>query len=220
MGDMNIEQARHNMIEQQIRPWEVLDQRVLGILENAPREDFVPEDYRNLAFADLDIPLGHGQVMMAPKLEARMLQALNIKPTDVVLEIGTGSGYTTALLAKLGRHVLSVDIFPEFTESAGKKLAAQNIQNVTLETGDASSGWERHAPYDAIAITGSLPILPEPFQQSLNTGGRLFCIVGESPVMSAILITRVGEHKWAHETLFETNVPALLNAPSARRFVL
>ncbi|MEO5573500.1 MAG: protein-L-isoaspartate O-methyltransferase [Gammaproteobacteria bacterium] len=217
---MNIEQARFNMIEQQIRTWDVLDQGVLDLLARVPREDFVPLPYRKLAFADTPIALNHGQVMMPPKLEARLIQALSIKPSDVILEIGTGSGYLTALLASLAEHVYSVDIFDEFRVSTQRKLAAHGITNVTLETGDAALGWDRHGPYDAIALTGSLPIFSDHFQQQLNIGGRLFMITGTAPAMEARLITRRGEARWECESLFETNLPPLINAPQPPRFVL
>ncbi|MDX1252377.1 MAG: protein-L-isoaspartate O-methyltransferase [Gammaproteobacteria bacterium] len=209
---MNVEQARFNMVEQQIRTWEVLDPRILDLIGSMPREEFVPAQYRDLAFADIMIPLGHGQVMMEPKVEARLLQALAIESSDTVLEVGTGSGYFTALLARLGKHVHSVDIFPDFTENARRALAQHGINNVTLETGDAAKGWNKHAPYDVIAITGSLPALPETFLHSLKPGGRLVAVVGEAPVMEAVLVTRAGEGaQWARESLFETNIPLLLN---------
>lgn len=220
MSEMKLDQARYNMIEQQIRPWEVMDQRVLDLLNTVPREDFVPPAYRNLAFTDMNIPLDEDQVMMSPKVEARILQALNLQDNETVLEIGTGSGFVTALLAKLAKHVVSVDINPEMTRQAGEKLAAHGIGNVTLETGDAASGWDAHAPYDAIVITGSLPLLPDSFKQALTVGGRLLAIVGDSPAMEVLLITRVGEAEWAQESLFETDLPALINAPQPERFSL
>ncbi|MDR9437664.1 MAG: protein-L-isoaspartate O-methyltransferase, partial [Thiohalophilus sp.] len=160
MAQMNFEQARLNMIEQQIRPWEVLDQQVLDLLIEVPREDFVPPEFRKLAFTDMNIPLGHDEVMMSPKFEARMLQGLTVRPDDTILEVGTGSGYVTALLARLGKHVYSVDLHGDFVEAAQAKLNAHNIHNVTLDVGDAAHGWDKHAPYDVICITGSLPILP------------------------------------------------------------
>ena len=220
MSDINLQQARHNMVLQQIRPWDVLDQRVLDLLEEMPREDFVPESYRKLAYADIAVPLGHAEVMMPPRVEARMLQALNIQSSETVLEIGTGSGFTTALLAKLARHVFSVDIHAEFTEAAAQKLTAHGIINVSLETGDAARGWPNCGQVDVIAITGSLPLLPEAFEQSLKPGGRLFAIVGDSPAMEALLITRLSEDEFRRETLFETDLPALRNAPHPNRFVL
>lgn len=208
---MNIEQARFNMVEQQIRTWEVLDQRVLDLIGHMRREEFVPPQYRAQAFADIMIPLGHGQVMMEPKMEARLLQALNIAPTDVILEIGTGSGFFTALLAHLGKHVYSVDILPDFTESAQRRLAGHGIRNVTLETGDAANGWDKHGPYDVIAITGSLPAIPKAFDLSLKPGGRMVAIAGTAPVMEAILVMRDAREGWGRESLFETNMPALLH---------
>jgi protein-L-isoaspartate(D-aspartate) O-methyltransferase len=216
---MDIEHARFNMVEQQIRPWDVLDPVVLDLLMHLHREDFVPEQHRALAFADLEIPLGHGECMLAPKLEARMLQELGVQRGDSILEIGTGSGYMTALLANLGRHVYSVDIVPDFTRSAAARLAAHNISNVTLETGDAARGWDKHGPYDVIVLTGSVPVLPENFQQSLNPGGRLLAVVGVAPAMQARLLTRAGGGACSAVTLFETCVPSLKNALQLQRFV-
>ena len=209
---MNVELARFNMVEQQIRPWEVLDDRVLSTIIDTPREFFVPETASRLAFADVEIPIGHNEVMMSPKVEARMLQALAVLEDDSVLEIGTGSAYVTALLATLAKQVYSVDVYADFTAEARDKLAQRNIRNVTLETGDASKGWSQHGPYDAIFISGSLPELPLTFQESLKVGGRLVAIIGQSPVMEAIVITRTGENSWGQESLFETTLPALRNA--------
>jgi len=220
MTEMNFEQARFNMIEQQIRPWDVLDQRVLDLLAVVPREEFVPAQYRNLALVDMFLPLGHGEIMLSPKLEARILQVLDIHSNETVLEIGTGSGYMTALLAKLAKHVYSIEIIPEFIKSALIRLDNQGISNVNLEEGDAAHGWSLDAPYDVIVITGSLPMLPEAFKQSLNIGGRLFAVIGDSPTMEAILITRVGEHEWSEESLFETDLPPLVNATEPDRFEL
>ena len=220
MSDMNLENARHNMIEQQIRPWEVLDQRVLDLLNEIPRENFVPKRYLKLAYADTTIPLGDEQVMMPPRVEARILQALNIQADETVLEVGTGSGYVTALLASLAEHVYSVDINTEMTRTAGEKLADHGIINVVLETGDAARGWDAHAPYDVIVLTGSLPLIPDNFKQALTVGGRLLAIVGDTPAMDVVLITRVGESEWAQETLFETDLPPLINAPEPDRFSL
>jgi protein-L-isoaspartate(D-aspartate) O-methyltransferase len=216
---MDFERARFNMIEQQIRPWEVLDQRVLDLLFRVRREDFVPPAYRELAFADMEIPLGHGEKMLAPKLEARMLQELGPVETDRVLEIGTGSGYFTALLASLAAHVYSVDIVPEFTRAAGERFALHGIRNVTLEAGDAASGWDKHGPYDAIIVTASVPILPESFRASLKTAGRLLVVVGEPPVMEAQLITSAGGGAYNSVGLFETCIAPLRNAPRPERFV-
>lgn len=219
MVDMNLEQARHNMIVQQIRPWEVMDDQVLDLIMRTPREDFVPPQYRNLAFTDMAIPLGHGQVMMPPRLEARMLQALAVQPDESVLEIGTGSGYVTALLAQLARHVYSVEIVPELKQAAEQRLAARGLTNVTLDEGDAAAGWPRRGSYDAIAVTGSLPMLVPELAQELNVGGRLFVVVGEAPAMTALLITRLGKDEWAQEDLFETVLPPLQNAAQPQRFM-
>lgn len=216
---MNLEQARFNMVEQQIRPWDVLDQAILNLLFELRREEFVPQQHRALAFVDMEIPLGHGEVMLAPRLEARMVQELAIKATDKVLEVGTGSGYVTALLARLGAHVVSVEIVPELKAFAERNLKEHGILNVTLELGDAAAGWPGHAPYDVILLTGSTPLLPEAFQQSLAPGGRLLAVVGEAPVMTAQLITRVDEQSFSSVGLFETCIPTLRNARQPDRFV-
>jgi protein-L-isoaspartate(D-aspartate) O-methyltransferase len=219
MTPMNFEQARFNMVEQQIRTWEVLDQRVLDLLLRVRREEYVPQQYRALAFADMEIPLGHGEKMLAPKMEARMLQELALRPSDKILEVGTGSGYMTALLANLGSHVYSVDIVAEFVQAAGAKLAAHGINNATLEAGDAARGWDRHAPYDAIVLTGSVPVLADAFRKSLLPGGRLIAVVGEPPVMEAQLITCAAAGACCTTGLFETCIAALRNAPQAEKFV-
>ena len=219
MAPMDYELARFNMVEQQIRTWDVLDPRVLDLLRHVKREDFVPANYRDVAFADMEIPLGHGEKMLQPKLEARMLQELELRETDRILEIGTGSGYMTALLARLGGHVYSVEIVPEFTSSAAQRLKSAGIQNVTLETGDGARGWDRHAPYDAIVLTGSVPVLPQPFQKSLHPGGRMIAVVGEPPVMEARLITCVAHGAYNTVGLFETCITPLRNAQQPERFV-
>jgi protein-L-isoaspartate(D-aspartate) O-methyltransferase len=216
---IDVERARFNMVEQQIRPWEVLDQEVLDLLFAVRREEFVPAQYRSLAFVDTEIPLGHGEKMLAPKIEARMLQALAVKPGDRVLEVGTGSGYMTALLAKRGAHVYSVEIIPEFSAQAAAKLEAYGITNVTLEVGDAARGWDRHAPYDVIVLTGSVPVLADAFERSLNPGGRLLAVIGEAPAMEARLITCTAPDTYNSIGLFETCIPALRNAPQPERFV-
>lgn len=220
MTELSTETARHNMIVQQIRPWDVLNDTVLNLIADVPREEYVPAGFHNLAFADMNIPLNHGEVMMSPKLEARMLQALDIKPGETVLEIGTGTGYVTTLLAKLARHVYSVDIQEDFISQASSKLADDNIVNVTLEQGDAADGWPQHGPYDVIAVTGSLPLLPDSIPESLKVGGRLFVIVGDAPVMEAKLITRLSDDEFSSENLFETELPALHNVQQPDRFVL
>ena len=214
---MNFEQARFNMIEQQIRPWEVLDQRVLDLMAAVPREDFVPEPYRRLAFSDTQVALGHGEVMMAPKVEARLLQSLQIGAGDKVLEIGTGSGYLTALLASSAATVTSVDIHADFTVAAAAKLQGHGVRNVSLHTGNAVAGWDEDR-YDVIAVTGSLPALPDSIPAQLRNGGRLFVVVGASPVMEALLVVRVGDQAFSREILFETSIPPLIGAPSAEKF--
>lgn len=216
---MDLEQARFNMVEQQIRPWEVLDQTVLDLLFKVRREEFVPAAYRSLAFFDMEIPLGHGESMWSPKLEARTVQALQLKKADKVLEIGTGSGYLTALLGSLAGHVHSVEIHADFIREAETRLKAHGFDNVTLETGDASQGWEKHAPYDVIVVTGSLPILPANLPAQLAPGGRLFAITGDHPVMEAQLITCVSHGVFRTESLFETSIKPLVNAIQPERFV-
>lgn len=216
---MDFAQARFNMVEQQIRTWNVLDQGVLDMLLDMRREDFVPAAYRNLAFVDMEIPLGHGEVMLAPKLEARIIQELAIQKTDRVLEVGTGSGYMTAMLARKASHVYSVEIVPEFRSLAQEKLAAHAFHNITLESGDAARGWERHGQYDAIVLTGSVPVLPDSFLASLNPGGRMFAVVGDAPVMEGMLITRIGEGDFRTTVLFETCIPPLRNALQPQGFV-
>ena len=220
MTILNFEEARHNMIVQQIQPWNVRDDKVLDLLQRLPREDFVPADYKIHAFSDINIPLGNGQEMMSPKLEAYMLQALQIQEQDKILEVATGTGYVTALLASQARHVITVDIDADVSKRAEEKLNAHQITNVTYDVGDAAMGWDNQKPYDVIVITGSLPILPETFQRSLNVGGRLFAIVGDAPAMEVLLITRTKNNEWTHKVLLETDIPALTNAAEPERFVL
>ncbi len=215
----DFEQARVNMVESQVRTWEVLDQSVLDLLLVVKREEFVPGKYRALAFADMEIPLGHGEVMLAPKLEARMVQELGIRKTDKVLEVGTGSGYVTALCAKLGGQVVSVERIPEFSQSAARKLAGHGIQNVQLVVGEAAEGWPSAGPYDVILLTGSLPFLPDTLQNQLRPGGRLLAVVGEPPVMTAMLVTRTSDQAFNSVGLFETSIPPLRNIRQPERFV-
>lgn len=220
MPMMNNELARYNMIEQQIRPWDVMDDKVLDLLVQVPREAFVPDAYKGVAFADMPLPLGHNQCMMPPKLEARILQALSPQVDETVLEIGTGSGYFTALLARSCAHVYSVELHADLSEQAQLKLEEQNIHNVTLEVGDAAQGWSKHDRVDAIVITAALPVLPDPFRQDLKVGGRMIAIVGDSPNMEVQLIRRTGERDWTTENLFETDMPCLNNARQPERFEL
>jgi protein-L-isoaspartate(D-aspartate) O-methyltransferase len=220
MNLSDIEQARFNMIEQQVRPWQVLDPLVLETLQTIPREAFVPEPCRSLAFADTNIPLGHNQVMMAPVVEGRLLQALAIRPQESVLEIGTGSGFLTACLARLGQRVTSIDIYPDLVDAAAVRLAEQQVQNITLLKGDAFTEINDMQHFDIIAVTGSLPQLGQLFHRNLKTGGRLFVISGHLPIMEAQLVTRISDNHWTCESLFETCIPPLLNAPEHREFVL
>jgi protein-L-isoaspartate(D-aspartate) O-methyltransferase len=215
---MNLEQARANMVEQQIRPWEVLDQDVLDLLYVVPREEFVPERHRSLAFSDLEIPIGEGERMWAPKIEARVLQELSVRKTDRVLEVGTGSGYLTALLSHRAAHVFSVEIKPGLAAFGRANLERHGAENVTLELGDAAHGWPSHAPYDVIVLTGSTPILPGAFVEQLAPGGRLFAIVGEPPVMTARIVVGTSPGAWHSTDLFETVIAPLVNAERPPRF--
>jgi len=213
-----MEQARFNMVEQQIRPWDVLDTEVLDLLKKIKREQFVPVSQRALAFMDLDIPLGHGAKMWQPKLEARALQALALKHGDRVLEVGTGSGYLTALLGSLAAHVTTVEIVPELSAQAERNLATQHIDNVTLAVGDAANGWGT-SEYDAVVLTGSVPLPPTALIKNLKVGGRLFAVIGDAPAMHACLVTRVAIDKVETVSLFEFSVEPLLNAQQPQRFV-
>lgn len=215
---MNFEQARFNMVEQQIRPWEVLDSKVLSLLEAIQREDFVPIRYRKLAFADIAVPLDCGQFMMPPKIEARMLQSLNLREDETVLEIGTGSGFITACLAGLAKHVVSVELFEELHAEAAMKLKDKHISNAELFVGDAMSGWQPEQAHDVVVVTGSVPEVPEQFKGWVNPGGRMFIITGDSPAMEARLLTRLGVSEWAEESLLETDIPRLLNSESPPEF--
>lgn len=215
---MDFQQARFNMVEQQIRTWEVLDQAVLDALFEVPREHFVPEAYRQLAFSDIRIPLGMGQFMMYPRVEARMLQALNPGPRDRALEIGTGSGYVTALLAHFASSVVSVEIYAAFTDSAAKKLRAREVDNVALITADGIGGYPAQGPYDIIAITGSFARRQPGIEAQLAIGGRLFVVVGTGPAMEALLVTRTTEQAWTVESLFETELEPLVGAETPPQF--
>jgi protein-L-isoaspartate(D-aspartate) O-methyltransferase len=214
----NMELARFNMVEQQIRPWDVLDGNVLDLLTKVKREHFVPVDKQSLAFMDVEIPLGHGVKMWSPKLEARALQALKLAPADLVLEVGTGSGYLTALMSRMAEHVTSVELVQELSVRAARNLAAHHFDNVTLEVGDAAKGWGNRK-YDAIVLTGSVPLPPQSFYDMLNVGGRLFAIVGDAPAMHATLVACVAQGVFETTTLFETSVAPLSNAPQPQRFV-
>lgn len=200
--------AKTNMIKQQIRPWEVLDHRVLSILETLDREDFVGDDYRGLAYADCQIPLGHGASMLPPTVEGRMLQALAVGETDQVLEIGCASGFVTACLASLAERVTSQDTRAEVIEQARHNIASQGIDNVDFRQAGLDD-IEQAPTWDVIAVSGSLARVPARAREALRVGGRLFVIVGQPPVMEALLITRVGDDEWTTRSLFETNLPRL-----------
>jgi protein-L-isoaspartate(D-aspartate) O-methyltransferase len=218
---MNLEQARFNMVEQQIRTWEVLDQDVLDLLYAIRREEFVPAACRDLAFSDLEIPIGsdnEGERMWQPKLEARVVQELSVRKSDRVLEVGTGTGYLTALLARRAQQVFSVEINPTLKARGEKSLKAHGIDNATVELGDAAQGWDKHGPYDVIVLTGSTPVLPQAMLNQLKPGGRLFAIVGDAPVMAARLVTCSAVGSYAAIDLFETCFPPLLNALQPKRF--
>ena len=216
---MNVEAARARMLGQQLRAWEVLDERVLDAVRQVRRERFVPEAYADLAFADTEIPLAHGQRMMTPSVEGRLLQALDLDPADTVLEVGTGSGFLTACLAALAGSVVSVDIFPEFTADAAGKLRRDGVHNVELRTADALA-LDRDERFDAIAVTGSVPELDDTFVRLLRPGGRLFVVVGRAPVMDALLIRTDLHGNRAQDTQFETVVSPLVNAERPEPFVL
>lgn len=215
---MNFEQARFNMVEQQVRPWEVVDDRVLELLESTHREDFTPIRYRKMAFADVAIPLENGQCMMRPVVEGRLLQALQLQPDETVLEIGTGSGFLTACLAQLSEHVVSVDIFEQFLEEAAAKLRKKDITNVEFVHADVMSGWQPEQAQDVLVVSGSVPQVPEDFRGWVNPGGRMFVVCGEAPAMEAKLLTRLNATEWSEEGLFETNLPRLINASNPPQF--
>jgi protein-L-isoaspartate(D-aspartate) O-methyltransferase len=207
-----LEQARFNMIEQQIRPWDVLDQTVLDTMREIPREAFVAEIHRSMAFSDTELPLGHGEFMLSPKIEGRILQELALSPDDICLEVGTGSGYLTACMATMANHVFSVEYHTDINVNAQDRLDMQNIFNVTLSIGDAANGWQQKETdtYDAIAITASMPIYNPVYENMLKVGGRLFVVVGSAPAMQAMLITRTSETAFTRLSLFETVIRPLI----------
>ena len=221
MANMNQNQARFNMVEQQIRTWDVLNPRVLSVLHETPRENFVPNRFLKLAYADTEITIGHHQMMDKPLISARLLEALDMQENETVLEVGTGSGYLTALLAQLAQHVYSIDQSSEFVEKAKQTLSELNIKNVTFTTADITNGYTDHAPYDAIACTSSFPeSVPTALLQSLKVGGRMFAIIGQTPIMEATLITRKSETEWHHEALFETETTPIDGISLKPQFVL
>jgi len=212
------ETARDQMVEQQVRAWDVLDLDVLAVLRTVRREAFVPPEYRNLAFADAPIPLGHEEVMLPPKMDGRILQALALKPTDEVLDVGSGSGFLAACIGRLAARVRSIEIHPDLAARARGNLLAASANNVVVESGDATQ-LDEAGRYDAIAVSSSLPIYDERYERALKVGGRLFIVVGESPVMEAWQVTRTGANEWSRVGLFETSIPALVNARLPSRFV-
>lgn len=215
---MNIETARFNMIEQQIRPWKVLDQQVLDLMATLPREQFVPDAYQGLAFADIAIPLGSDRFMLHPREEGRLLQAVKPTFTDKILVLGANSGYVTALLASMSREVIAIENDEQFVDLASSNLSKVNVKNVNVEVGRSIEGKDTEAPFDVIVILGSMQLLPDSIKQQLAIGGRLFCILGTAPTMEAIIYTRTSEKKWDEECLFETNVPQLKDAPEVEQF--
>ena len=216
---MNFEQARLNMVENQVRPWEVLDGRVLDVISRVHREDFVDATHRQLAFADLCLPLGHGEVMMKPVVEGRVLQSLDLLSTDHVLEIGTGSGFLTACLAALSAQVTSLDIHADFTAAATQRLHAAGITNTTLITGEAVNAWQPQGLFDALVVTGAVSGIPPRWLTWLKPGGRALIVHGQSPVQHATLLTHEGAGRYREETLFETDLPYLTHAEPPQRFV-
>ncbi|CAM3245632.1 protein-L-isoaspartate O-methyltransferase [Burkholderia ubonensis] len=218
MTTMNIEQARFNMIEQQIRPWDVLDLEVLGLLSIVKRENFVPAAYRDLAFADLELPLPGGHKMLFPRVEARVLQELAVKKHENVLLIGAGSGYLAALFAARAQHVTAVDIDPAIAKLAEDNLRNNGVTNAEVVLGDGSRGWPAKAPYDVICVAGGLPVVPQEMLEQLKTGGRLSAFVGGRPVMKAQVITRIDDKQYRVADVFETYVDHLVNAIEPSRF--
>lgn len=214
---MNIDYARQKMVEQQVRAWDVLDHDVLAVLADTRREQFAPAGFEALAFADAEIPIGHGEMTMTPTIEGRLLQALALKGNENILEVGTGCGFVTACLANLGRHVTSIDIHDDFLERADQVLSDNGINNYELLRMDATQSLPP-GKFDAIAVTGSLQQFDPRFVESLATGGRLFVVVGDAPVMDARLVERTAESDWESESLFETQLRPLVNASLPPRF--
>ena len=217
---MNIEQARYNMIEQQIRPWDVLDQDVLSLLALVKREDFVPSAYRSMAFVDAEVPLPGGQAMLAPKVEARLLQELHVQKHEQVLEVGAGSGYMAALLARKSQRVITMEINPELAQSASANLRRAWVMNAEVRVGNGARGLLEEAPFDVIMLSGSVAEIPATLLSQLKLGGRLIAVVGQLPVMRAVLVTRTGEQAYASVDLFDTVAPRLKGFDEPSRFQL
>ncbi|MEX0915246.1 MAG: protein-L-isoaspartate O-methyltransferase [Wenzhouxiangellaceae bacterium] len=215
---MNLEQARTNMIDQQIRSWEVLDSRVLDVLREVPREEFVPARHRKLAFSDLRIPLGHNQVMMKPIEQGRLLQSLAMAGDDKVLEIGTGSGFLTACLARMAASVTSIEIIEEIADQARANLEALHVDGIELKTGDALKTGFGEGQFDVVVVAASVASIPEPMVRWLRPGGRLFIVRGQSPAMEALVVTRTESGRLSEDSLFETDLPRLIGAEDAPVF--
>ncbi len=215
---MNIEQARFNMIQQQIRPWNVLDDRILALMEQVKRENFCPPEHRDLAFMDLELPIGHGQVMLAPRVQARLVQDLQLQPTDKVLQIGSGTGYMTALLARLSQQVQAFETRAELVRQAADNLRQAGIANVDVRHGDGLAGALANGPYDAIVLCGSVPAIPHELQDKLNVGGRLIAVVGHEPMMHAHLVKRVNSGTFETTKPWDVIIPRLEGFPETPRF--
>ena len=215
----HLKQARENMIEQQVRPWDVLDQRVLDVLADVPRDQFVAEEHRGLAYSDYQLPIGFGQTLFKPTVDGRLLQTLALKPTDSVLEIGTGSGYLTTCFARLAQHCDSIEIHPELHAKAKAHIDAMAITNVSLRIQDASEPWDARDAYDAIAFGGAVSEIPDMYKHKMAIGGRLFAIIGDNsqPTMEAIQLTRLSDSEWTTDSLFETQVDPLINFSETER---
>ncbi len=218
MSSFNLEHARNNMIQQQLRPWEITDDNVLNAMQSLPREDFVPRQYRQLAYADLEIPISAEATMLLPRIEGRLLQALDIQPDEDALVVGTGSGYLTAVISTLARQVTSVEVDGELAEIAQRRIKQQGIENVSIVVGDATCGLDDYAPYDVIAITGSVSEIPPLILDNMRINGRLFVVVGTAPVMQALLIRRNSADKWETQALFDTQLAPLENSSQPTPF--
>lgn len=211
--------ARHNMVNNQIKTWDVFDPKILTLFEETPREDYVPAGFEDVAYADTSLPTGHGHSMLPPREQARLLQALNIQSSDRALEIGTGTGYVTSMLAKLSHTLVTVDIDAERSKAAAARLAIVKQPNIVFKVGDGSQGWTQDGTFDVIAILGSVEKLAPSYLTQLNVGGRLFAIIGNDPTMEATLVTRLSEQDWRYEVLFETVAPCLVNGRVKADFV-
>jgi len=218
MNSLNLEHARNNMIEQQLRPMDIHDNNVLNAMQSVPRENYVPDEYRQLAYADMEIPLGSGAAMLSPGLEGRLLQALDIQPDEDALVVGTGSGYLTAVMSMLASRVTSVEVDSGLAERAQQRLKQQGIENVSIVVGDATRGLDDYAPYDVIALTGSVTEVPHLILENMRVGGRLFAVTGTAPAMQAVLVTRKNANEWETSELFDTELTPLENGAQPAPF--